>query len=54
MRGKGTMADAVLDVCAQFGKSLVVAVGAEDGVIAESFAAAALMSNLTVDGNASL
>ena len=49
MCGTGTVADAVLDVCAKFGKSLVVAVGAEDGVIAESFAAAALMSNLTVD-----
>ena len=45
----GTMRDGVLDVVAQLGKSLIVAIGLEDGIVAETFCPTLLTGEGTVD-----
>ena len=42
------MTDLVLDVCAQLGKGLAIAVGLEDGIVAEALTASTLTDNLAV------
>ena len=43
------MADLVLHLDTQFGKRLVVAVGLENGIVAETFATTTFADNLTRD-----
>ena len=43
------MADSVLDVVTQLGKGLVIAVGLEDGIVAEPLATTSFADNLAID-----
>ena len=47
--GTSTVTDTVLYIRPQFGKSLVVAVGTEDGVVTEAFCTTPFTGNLTVN-----
>ena len=47
--GAGSVTNLVLDVGAQFGKGLVVAVGTEDGVVAEALCPTPLAGDLAID-----
>ena len=48
MRGATTVTDGVFHIEAQFGEGLFIAVGLEDGVVAEAFGAALLLGDLSV------
>jgi hypothetical protein len=48
------MTDTVFDIHTQLGKSLIVAVGLEDRIVAEAFPSPTLSDNLTFDDSLEL